>query len=115
MSEPAVEVKDDGIIEIRCPEDGCYTTYRWRSTVPGDPSEVEKALNGFRNGHQAQHAPGRTRDVMLEIVATGHCSNCRRSFTWILEDEDTRVWCTHCGASWTQWGTDGRTDIECPE
>lgn len=115
MNEPTVEIQEDGaIILVNCPVADCYYAYRWRATAIGSPHEVENALMIFRDRHLPQHEPGRTRDVILETTVSGHCSNCGRNFSWPLMDGE-RIWCTRCGASWDEYGTDGRTDIEPPE
>ena len=71
--------------------------------------DVDYAKDTFRRYHMSQHAPGRVPDVRhLTVTYTGTCSACASPLECELFGGD-RLWCDKCGATWDQYGTQGRT------
>ena len=74
----------------------------------GFENKLEDARDSFRSHHMTQHAPGRVPDVRhLTVTYTGTCSVCDSPLECELYGDD-RLWCDKCGATWDQYGTQGR-------
>ena len=113
MPKPTEDVFDDQLV-LTCQVQNCLQVARYDTGFEG-PTGFEMARQHF-DRHLAQHAPGRTPDVLLSVTYSWRCSACGKHIT--IEDADPdvdeRLWCWNCGASWDTYGTNGRTDLPDP-
>lgn len=97
------------IVKLECRADGCGHT-AFTGIPPGVGLDQILESSPFRD-HQAQHRPGRARDIGVDWIVSACCNVCEDQIGRI-EDQSEILECMECGTTWDRDGTDGETSEE---